>query len=214
VNERNLISAMGLSLPLPMVMVSVLLLTWIVLAAIIIGCVLGFALSLLITRRRSMGLRANSFGPRSIVLGLALSLIPILINEVALGFTRFSLLPCLMRRIYAFPVFLVASIVFFWVYLRASILTTNRHTGIMYEALDMAVLLLPPIILIVLLTLIVSPGSLIIVMPIAGIHIAAIMILSLLGRHLEMDTDAKTVLCATIYASLAALSPITKIVIL
>ncbi|MEX0567840.1 MAG: hypothetical protein Q6363_001605, partial [Candidatus Njordarchaeota archaeon] len=153
---------------------------------------------------------------KNIAFGLALGFIPIIIREITIGSIRFSLMPSLIIRIYAFPIFLIIAIIIFWFYFRISIFR-NKKTSmhILYEFLDIVVLLLPPTILIVLFTLIISPRSFIIMLSMTNIHVATIMILSLIGRHLnKIDMNTKIALCAIIYAILAInLSPITKIIL-
>lgn len=216
ISKKTLFSAVGLSFFVTIATIPILLLTRIILAAMIVGCVLGFVLSTLIVERIPIKLRKDALKLKNIVFGLALGFIPIVISEITMGTIRFSLMSGFIRRIYAFPIFLMVSTIIFWFYFRVSIFKTNKTSiRIMHEILDIIALSLPPTILIILFTLIISPGSLMIILPITSVHIVTIVILSLIGRYLgEMDMSTRIILCATVYAILAInLSPITKLIL-
>jgi len=215
ISGKIFLFTIGLSFIIAMVAIFVLLLTRIILSALIVGCILGFVLSFIMVKRISIKSIINVFKPKNIALGLALGFIPMLISEITVGTVRLSFMSGFMRRIYAFPVFLMVAMFIFWFYFKASIFNNKGSKRIVYEILDIIVLLLPPTVLIIVFTLIVAPESLAIIFPISSIHIATILALSLIGRYLgRLDMDMRIIFCATIYAILAInLSPITKLIL-
>ncbi len=214
ISGKIFLFVIGLSFIMAMVAIFILLLTRIILSALTTGCVLGFVLSFIIVKRISIKSIIIAFKPKNIALGLALGFVPIAISEMTMGIARFSFMPGFIRRIYAFPIFLVVAIFIFWFYFRVSILNKSSN-NIIYEILDIIVLLLPPIALIILFTSMIAPRGLVVILSISSVHIAIILALSLFGRYLgRMDLDMRIIFCATIYAILAInLSPITKLII-